>query len=101
MPVYKYKREDGTTFEVHQSMDDDKLEECPETEQKCTRLISGGITTMFVGSRWPDKQARKKDIKPGETTLPEYKQRIDENTEKAKEIKEKARDGETVTGKIA
>ena len=34
MPTYEYKREDGTTFEIKQSINDDALETCPETGQK-------------------------------------------------------------------
>lgn len=49
MPTYKYKREDGTTFEVRQSIKDDALEECPETGQKVKRVISGGGGVVYKG----------------------------------------------------
>jgi putative FmdB family regulatory protein len=49
MPTYKYKREDGTTFEVRQSIKADALEECPETGQKVKRVISGGGGMVFKG----------------------------------------------------
>ncbi|WP_445664267.1 FmdB family zinc ribbon protein [Fodinibius sp. AD559] len=49
MPTYKYKREDGTTFEIKQSIKDDALEECPETEQKVKRVISGGGGVVYKG----------------------------------------------------
>ncbi len=49
MPTYKYKREDGTTFEVRQSINDDALEECPETGQKVKRVISGGGGVVYKG----------------------------------------------------
>lgn len=90
MPTYRYRREDGTEFEVVQSMDDDALEKCPETGQECTRLISGGIGTIKRGDDWPDKKRRKEEWiqdNPGGTTLPKYKKKIEENTEKVKEIK--------------
>lgn len=49
MPFYKYKREDGTTFEVRQSINDDALEECPDTGQKVKRVISGGGGVVYKG----------------------------------------------------
>jgi putative FmdB family regulatory protein len=49
MPTYKYKREDGTTFETKQSIKDDALEECPETGQKVKRVISGGGGVVYKG----------------------------------------------------
>lgn len=49
MPTYKYKREDGTTFEIRQSINDDALEECPETGQKVKRVISGGGGVVYKG----------------------------------------------------
>lgn len=49
MPTYKYKREDGTTFEVRQSINDEALEECPETGQKVKRVISGGGGVVYKG----------------------------------------------------
>ncbi len=52
MPTYKYKREDGTTFEVRQSIKDDALEECPETGQKVKRVISGGGGVVYKGDGW-------------------------------------------------
>ena len=52
MPTYKYKREDGTTFEVRQSINDEALEECPETGQKVKRIISGGGGVVYKGDGW-------------------------------------------------
>jgi predicted nucleic acid-binding Zn ribbon protein len=49
MPVYTYRREDGTTFEVRQSFKDDALTVDSETGQKVVRLVqSAGI--VFKGS---------------------------------------------------
>lgn len=93
-PTYEYKREDGTKFERVEGINDDPLERCPETGQKVRRLISGGGTPIIRG--WsPDKERKKKEWiqnNPGGTTLPEYKKKIDENTEKAREQKAKLRD---------
>lgn len=49
MPTYKYKREDGTTFEIRQSINDNALEECPDTGQKVKRVISGGGGVVYKG----------------------------------------------------
>ena len=49
MPTYKYKREDGTTFEIRQSINDEALKECPETGQKVKRVISGGGGVVYKG----------------------------------------------------
>lgn len=90
MPTYRYKREDGTYFEIVQSMDDDALEECPETGQSCKRVISGGQGFIKRGDNWPDKKRKKEEWiekNPGGTTLPKYKKKIEENTEKARAIK--------------
>lgn len=50
MPTYEYKREDGTTFEVFQSMSEDSLNVCPTTGQPVKRMISGGTGLLFKGS---------------------------------------------------
>lgn len=47
--TYEYQREDGTTFEIQQSMKDDALTVCPETGQKVTRIISGGTGVIWKG----------------------------------------------------
>lgn len=94
MPIYEYKREDGTTFETKQGINDDPLTHCPDTGQPVKRLISGGVETLFVGSNWPDKQAKKQrqiENDPYQTTLPNYKKKIKENSEKARELKEQSR----------
>lgn len=52
MPTYEYKREDGSTFEVKQSINDDALETCPDTGQKVKRIISGGGGVVYKGDGW-------------------------------------------------
>lgn len=52
MPTYEYKREDGTTFEVKQSINDEPLKRCPDTGQKVKRVISGGGGVVYKGSGW-------------------------------------------------
>lgn len=49
MPVYTYRREDGTEFDVRQSFSDEPLTIDPETGQKVQRVIQpAGI--VFKGS---------------------------------------------------
>ena len=52
MPTYEYKREDGTTYEIKQSINDDALEKCPETGQKVKRVITGGGGVVYKGDGW-------------------------------------------------
>ena len=49
MPLYTYRREDGTTFEYRQSFSDAPLTVDPQTGQKVTRIVqAAGV--IFKGS---------------------------------------------------
>lgn len=49
MPLYTYRREDGSTFDYRQSFGDDPLTTCPTTGQTVSRVIhAAGI--VFKGS---------------------------------------------------
>ena len=49
MPIYTYRREDGTTFDYRQTFRDNPLERCPSSGQVVTRVIQpAGI--IFKGS---------------------------------------------------
>ena len=49
MPVYTYRREDGSTFDIRQRFLDSPLEACPSTGQPVSRVIQpAGI--IFKGS---------------------------------------------------
>ena len=49
MPIYTYRREDGTTFDYRQTFRDSPLDRCPATGQVVTRVIQpAGI--IFKGS---------------------------------------------------
>ena len=49
MPVYTYRREDGTTFDYRQKFLDDALKVDPETGQRVVRVIQpAGV--IFKGS---------------------------------------------------
>ncbi len=52
MPTYEYQREDGTTFEITQSINDERLKTCPETGQAVKRIISGGGGVVYKGTGW-------------------------------------------------
>ena len=39
VPVYVYRREDGSTFELQQRMSDDSLARCPTTGQRVERVL--------------------------------------------------------------
>jgi putative FmdB family regulatory protein len=39
VPVYVYRREDGSTFELQQRMTDDSLASCPTTGQSVERVL--------------------------------------------------------------
>lgn len=80
MPTYEYRRQDGTTFEVHQRMKDDALTVCPTTGQSVRRIISGGTGLIFKGSGFYQtdyvsgvngkaERTKKKDIKESEATI--------------------------------
>jgi len=49
MPVYTYRREDGTTFDLRQSFNDDALTIDPSNGQKVVRVIQG-TSIIFKGS---------------------------------------------------
>lgn len=74
MPVYTYRREDGTTFEFRQKFLDDPLENCPTTGQKVVRIVQNpGV--IFKGSGFyvnDSKDASKRSLstpaKNGEST---------------------------------
>lgn len=50
MPTYVYRRKDGTTFEVFQSITADPLTSDPDTGDPVERVISGGVGLQFKGS---------------------------------------------------
>jgi len=39
VPVYVYRREDGSTFELQQRMTEDSLVSCPTTGQRVERVL--------------------------------------------------------------
>lgn len=49
MPLYTYRREDGTTFDLRQSFSDDPLTKDPETGQAVVRVVQAA-SVIFKGS---------------------------------------------------
>ena len=48
MPTYVYKRQDGSTFDLRQSIKDDALTVCPTTGQKIKRIIVSAPMVEFA-----------------------------------------------------
>ena len=79
MPLYTYRREDGSTFEIKQSFSDDALTQDPETGQKVVRLIqrpgvifkgSGFYVTDSKGASKSSTVGGSKESKDSETAKP-------------------------------
>jgi putative FmdB family regulatory protein len=79
MPVYTYRREDGTTFDVRQKFTEEALTVDPQTGQRVVRVVqAAGI--IFKGSGFyvnDSKSASKSSIstpgKAGETSSSDNK----------------------------
>lgn len=56
MPTYVYEREDGSRFEIMQSIREPALEICPETGQPVRRIIAGGQHFDLRGGGWYRKE---------------------------------------------
>ena len=70
MPVYTYRREDGSTFDIRQRFRDSPLEACPSTGQAVSRVIQpAGIIFKGSGFYVNDNNKAKNPAKPaGEST---------------------------------
>lgn len=99
MPVYTYRREDGTTFEIQQKFLDDPLISCPTTGQKVVRIIqNAGI--IFKGSGFyvnDSKGASKKSINGTTSTSPS----TDSSTTGSSSSESSAKTSETSTSTSA
>lgn len=82
MPTYEYRREDGSTFDIKQGINDDPLEICPTTGQKVKRVITGGGGVVYKGDGWyvtdyKDNDRKKKANAEKEKTKPAAKKTSD------------------------
>lgn len=63
MPVYTYRREDGTTFELRQNFSDDPLTIDPDTGQKVVRVVqNAGVIFKGTGFYINDSKSSKKSL---------------------------------------
>lgn len=63
MPVYMYRREDGTTFEYRQKFSDEPLTVDPDTGQNVVRVVqSAGIIFKGSGFYVNDSKGSKKSL---------------------------------------
>jgi predicted nucleic acid-binding Zn ribbon protein len=98
MPVYTYRREDGTTFDIRQSFNDEPLKVDPQTGQRVNRVVqNAGV--IFKGSGFyvnDSKNASKKslttptskDTKPETTTTSDSGGSSESSTSESKAVKE-------------
>jgi putative FmdB family regulatory protein len=62
VPVYVYRRDDGSTFEIVQRMTDDSLSSCPTTGQRVERVLQPFIP-RFKGTGFYSTDHRKSQPK--------------------------------------
>lgn len=68
MPIYTYRRDDGTTFEIRQKFSDEALMVDPETGQSVTRVVhAAGIVFKGSGFYVNDSKGSKKANLNGST----------------------------------
>jgi predicted nucleic acid-binding Zn ribbon protein len=58
VPIYVYRREDGSTIEVEQSIRDDPLTVCPATGQPMQRILQP-FGSQRLGLRFYDEVKRR------------------------------------------
>ena len=58
MPVYVYRRADGSTFEIEQRMRDESLVSCPTTGQSVERVLQP-FTPRYKGTGFYSTDHRK------------------------------------------
>ena len=95
MPTYEYKREDGTTFEIKQSINDDALETCPETGQKVKRVITGGGGVVYKGDGWYVTDYKDTDRKTKAKAEKESASKKSENASSDKKQKKASKNTES------
>ncbi len=90
MPVYMYRREDGTTFEYKQKFSDDPLATDPDTGQNVVRVVqSTGIIFKGSGFYVNDSKGSKKSLNMPKNTS--------ENASKPADSGESKSDGDKAT----
>jgi putative FmdB family regulatory protein len=68
MPLYTYRREDGTTFDVRQKFLDEPLTVDPATGQRVVRVVqAAGIIFKGSGFYVNDSKSASSTVKPAAT----------------------------------
>ena len=62
MPVYVYRRDDGSTFEIEQRMSEERLLSCPTTGQRVERVMQP-FTPRYTGTGFYSTDHRKPNPK--------------------------------------
>lgn len=69
MPVYTYRREDGTTFDYRQKFTDEPLRADPNTGQRVTRVVqAAGVIFKGSGFYVTDTKGASKSAAPVTST---------------------------------
>ncbi len=69
MPVYVYRRQDGSTFETKQRMAEDALLDCPTTGQSVERVLQP-FTPLYKGTGFYSTDQRKPEGKSDRADAP-------------------------------
>jgi putative FmdB family regulatory protein len=95
MPVYTYRREDGSTFDYRQKFMDDPLTVDPETGQRVVRVVqAAGVIFKGSGFYVNDSKNASKSSANGTS------KNIVENSEKASTKTETSKDSSKVTSSV-
>lgn len=90
MPIYTYRREDGSTFEIRQKFLDDPLESCPTTGQDVHRVVqAAGVIFKGSGFYVNDSKA-KNSAAPTSTSESDKGEAKTEKPEKTEKTEKKA-----------
>lgn len=88
MPTYEYRREDGSVFEITQSINDDPLDTCPTTGQPVKRIISGGGGVVYKGTGWYVTDYKNGAHKTQDNSETKASEKTDSSEPKAKDSKD-------------
>lgn len=92
MPTYEYRREDGTRFELVQSMSDDALTVDPETGQTVQRVLHAPAVHFKGSGFYNTDYGTKRRSRELEKSASDGADQHDAKTKDAKESKEKKKD---------
>ena len=90
MPIYEYRRPDGSTFEVMQKMTDDPVSECEKCGRPVQRVFHP-VAVHFKGSGFYNTDYGKKGSKAAEKSSDSKSEKSSEKkSEKKSETKSSA-----------